>query len=83
MCSLVSFQAVGTEETLVTLGARVGPDTCVVAQVDGQVARLSELLATVGTLKRLMTCVETFMFQKLGMGKETLPTVRAEVWSLT
>lgn len=61
MRSLVSFQAVGTEETLVTLGARVWSDPGVVAQVDGEVARLSEFLATVGALEGLVTRVETLV----------------------
>ncbi len=79
MCSLVSFQPVGTEEALVALGAGVRPDSCVVAQVDGQVAGLSEFLATVGALEGLVARVETLVLQKLGMGEEALPTVRAEV----
>lgn len=83
MCSLVSLQAVGTEEALVALGAGVRPDSGVVAQVDGQVARLSEFLATVGALEGLVTCVETLVLQKLSVGKEALPTVGAEVRPLT
>lgn len=79
MRPLVSFQAVGTEEALVALGAGVRADSGVVAQVDGQVTRLSELLATVGALEGLVARVETFMFQKLSMGKEALPTVGTEV----
>lgn len=83
MCSLVSLQAVGTEEALVALGAGVRPDSGVVAQVDGQVARLSEFLATVGALEGLVTCVETLVLQKLSVGKEALPAVGAEVRPLT
>lgn len=79
MCSQVSFQAVGTEEALVTLGAGVRPDAGVVAQVDGEVARLSEFLATVGALEGLVTRVETLMLQELSVGKEALSTVGAEV----
>lgn len=62
MCSLVSLQAVGTEEALVALGARVWPDSCVVSQVDGQVAGLSESLTTVGALEGLVARVETLVF---------------------
>lgn len=83
MCSLVSFQAVGTQEALVTLVAGVWSDSGVVTQVDSKVARLSELLATVGTLERLVACMESFVLQKLGVGEETLPTIRAEVRPLT
>lgn len=83
MCSLVSLQAVGTEEALVALGAGVRPDSGVVAQVDGQVARLSEFLATVGALEGLVTCVETLVLQKLSVGKKALPAVGAEVRPLT
>lgn len=83
MCSLVSLQAVGTEEALVALGAGVRPDSGVVAQVDGQVARLSEFLATVGALEGLVTCVETLVLQKLSVGKEALPAVGTEVRPLT
>lgn len=79
MCSLVSFQAVGTEEALVALGAGVRPDSGVVAQVDGQVARLCEFLATVGALEGLVARVETLVLQKLGVGEEALPAVGAEV----
>lgn len=79
MCSLVSFQAVGAEEALVALAAGVGPHPGVVAQVDGQVARLSEFLATVGALEGLVARVKTLVLQELGVGKEPLPTVGAEV----
>lgn len=65
MRSLVSLQAVGTEEALVALGAGVRPDSGVVAQVNGQVAGLSELFATVGTLEGLVARVETLVLQKL------------------
>lgn len=82
MGSLVSFQAVGTEEALVALSAGVWPDSGVVAQVNGQVARLGEPLATVGALEGLVTCVETLMLEKLGVGEEALSTVGAEVWPL-
>lgn len=67
MRSLVSFQAVGTEEALVALVAGVRPDSRVVAQVDGQVARLGETLSTVGALEGLVARVETLVFQKLGV----------------
>lgn len=77
MCLLVSFQPIGTEEALVTLGTGIRADSGVVAQVNGQVARLCEFLATVGTLKGLVACVETLVLQKLCMGKETLPAVGA------
>lgn len=83
MCSLVSFQAVGTQEALVTLVAGVWSNSGVVTQMDGKVARLSELLATVGTLKGLVACMESFVLQKLGVGEETLPTIGAEVRPLT
>lgn len=79
MCSLVPLQAVGAEEALVALGAGVRPDSGVVAQVDCQVAGLSELLSAVGALEGLMARVETLVLQKLGVGKEALPTVGAEV----
>lgn len=79
MCLLVSFQPIGTEEALVTLGTGIRADSGVVAQVNGQVARLCEFLATVGTLKGLVACVETLVLQKLCMGKETLPAVGAQV----
>lgn len=61
MRSLVSLQAVGTEETLVALGAGVWSDPGVVAQMDGEVARLSEFLAAVGALEGLVTRVETLV----------------------
>lgn len=67
MRSLVSFQAVGTEEALVALVAGVWPDSCVVAQVDSQVARLGESLSTVGALEGLVARVETLVFQKFGV----------------
>lgn len=79
----MSFQAVGTEEALVALGAGVRPDSRVVAHVDGQVARLSEPLATVGALERLVARVETLMLQKLSVRKESLPAVGAEERPLT
>lgn len=75
----MSFQPVGTQKALVALCAGVWPDSGVVAQVDGQVAGLSELLAAVGALEGLVACVETFVLQKLGVGKEALPAVGAEV----
>lgn len=74
---LVSFETIGTEEALVTLCTGVRADSCVIAQVNGQVARLCEFLATVGTLKGLVARVETLMFQKLSVGKETFPAVGA------
>lgn len=67
MRSLVSFQAIGTKEALVALVAGVRPDSRVVAQVDGQVARLGESLSTVGALEGLVARVETLVFQKLGV----------------
>lgn len=79
MCSLVSLQAVGTEEALVAVGAGVRPDSGVVAQVDGQVAGLSEFLAALGALEGFVARVETLVLQKLGVGKEALPAVGAEV----
>ena len=75
----MSFQPVGTQKAFVALCAGVWPDSGVVAQVDGQVAGLSEFLAAVGALEGLVARVETFVLQKLGMGKETLPAVGAEV----
>lgn len=83
MCSLVSFQAVGTQEALVTLVAGVWSDSGVVTQMDSKVARLSELLATVETLEGLVACMESFVLQKLCVGEETLPTIRAEIRPLT
>lgn len=79
MCSLVSFQAVGAEEALVALTAGVRSCSGVVAQVDGQVARLSEFLAAVGALEGLVARVKTFVLKEFGVGKEALPTVGAEV----
>ena len=79
MCSLVSFQPVGTQKALVALGAGIRPDSGVVAQVDGQVAGLSEFLAAVGALEGLVARVEAFVLQELGVGKEALPAVGAEV----
>lgn len=75
MCPLVSFKAVGTEEALVTLSAGVRSDSRVVAQVDGQVARLGEFFAAVGALEGLVARVETLVLQELGVRKETLPAV--------
>lgn len=82
MCSLVSLQAVGAEEALVALAAGVRPDSCVVAQVDGQVAGLRKPLPTVGALERLVARVETLVLQELCMGEEGLPAVGAEVGPL-
>lgn len=75
---LVSLQAVGAEESLVALRARVRPDSGVVAQVDGQVAGLGEFLATVGALEGLVTRVKALVLQELGVGEEPFPAVGAE-----
>ena len=61
MGSQVSLQTVGAEKALVTMGAGVRPYPCVVAQVNGQVAGLGELLPAVGALERLVARVEALM----------------------
>lgn len=82
MRPLVSLQAVGTEEALVALRTGIRPRPGVVAQVDGQVAGLSELLAAVGAVEGLVVFVEALVLQELGVGEEPLPAVGAEVRSL-
>lgn len=79
MYPLVPLQPIGAQETLVALAAGVRPRSCVVAQVDGQVAGLGEGLAAVRTLERLVARVEALVLQKLCVGEEALPAVGAKV----
>lgn len=79
---LVPLQAVGAQEAFVAFGAGVRPRPRVVAQVDGEVARLGELLIAVGALEGLVARVEALVLQELGVGKEALPAVGAQVGPL-
>lgn len=73
------LEPVGAEEALVALAAGVRPDPRVVPQVYRQVTRLGELLTAVRTLERLVSRVEALVFEELGVRKEPLPAVGAEV----
>lgn len=79
MRSLVPLEAVGAEEALVALAAGVWPRPRVVAQVDGQVARLREPLPAVWALEGLVARVETLVLQELGVRVEALAAVGAQV----
>lgn len=63
--SLVSFQPVGAQKALLALAARVRLSSCVVPQMNGQIARLGELFTTVRTLKGLLSGVESLVLQQL------------------
>lgn len=77
--SLVPLEAVGAEKALVALATGVWPHPRVVAQVDGQVARLRELLLAVRALEGLVARVEALVFQELGVRVEALAAVGAQV----
>lgn len=60
---LVYFQPVGAQKALLAVAARIRLCSRVVPQMYGQIARLSEPLPTVRTLKGLASGVEPLVLQ--------------------